>query len=175
MNYMVKKIIKQTLPLCLAAFLCMAFLGSCENDKTGGTSSPSSQSLVGDVISNGTCEAFGVITEDSRMCYIKSMDTYYIDYFYNDNGSFGFKWNRETNVISLVESNTGLVNGYYPIYFLDQKKYDNELGDKAVPSSYDPDSDIFTFNILYETAIDDGHVFRETATVTYKPKSAQPK
>jgi len=110
------------------------------------------------------------------MCYMKEEDLYYLDYFYDGDGSFGFKWDKTTNVISIVQCDTGLCyNYFYPIDFLSQATYEVEMGVNALPSYYSPDEDKFYFNVLYQTAESDNQIFRNTASITYKPNAHEDK
>lgn len=156
-------------PLCMALSLSCMALVSCDNDNytKGGLVKP--EKLEGTVISKGVCNAFNATTESAQMCFVERTGTYYIDYFCNGDGSFGFKWDKTTNRISIIEFETGLFSGMYPIDFLSQKDYESEMGDNAEPSLFDPVTNLFTFNVLYQTAIEDGVLVRFPTKITYQP------
>lgn len=154
---------------CLALSLSCITLGSCnKNDRTGGIAKPGK--LEGTVISKGVCNAFNSTTESAQMCFVERTGIYYIDYFCNGDGSFGFTWDKTTNRISIIEFETGLFSGMYPVDFLSQEDYEREMGDNAEPSLYDPATNLFTFNVLYQTAVEDGVLVRFPTKITYQPR-----
>lgn len=167
---MTKMIFGKSLPFLLVLSLCCITISSCNKDNSIKSSPGKQGKITGEVISRGTCTAFNTTSETAIMHYEKGTGTYYLDYFYNGEGSFAFTWDKSTNRLSLIEFETGLHNGFYPIDFLSQKDYETEMGDKAEPSFYNPAEDVFTFNILYQTAIDDGVFVHYPTTITYKPK-----
>lgn len=167
---MTKMIFGKALPFLLALSLCCMAFSSCDKDNNIKNGPGQQVNYSGELISKGVCNAFGVSSEAAMMNYVAETGIYYIDCFYNGVGSFGFTWDQKTNNLSLIDFPTGLHNGFYPIDFLSQKDYEAEMGDRAEPSFYDPEKDVFTFNVLYETAIDDGVLVHNTTTITYKPK-----
>lgn len=168
--YMKSFFTKLLLPLCLALPLPGIVFVSCDKDNytKGGLVKP--EKLEGTVVSKGVCNAFNATSESAQMCFVERTGTYYIDYFCNGDGSFGFTWDKTTNRISIIEFETGLFSGMYPIDFLSQKDYEAEMGEAAEPSFFNPETKLFTFNVLYQTAIADGVLVRNPAKITYQPK-----
>ena len=160
----------KAIPFLLTLSLCCMSISSCNKDSNIKNGPGKQSKITGEVISRGTCTAFNTTSETAILHYEKESGTYYLDYFCNGDGSFAFTWDKSTNRLSLLEFETGLHNGFYPIDFLSQKEYEAEMGDKAEPSFYNPAEDVFTFNILYQTAIDDGVFVHYPTTITYKPK-----
>ena len=150
-----------------AFIIAIAALASCDDSTNSSKISSQSSVLSGEKVFTGTCTAFGTETKDVSIYYVAEEDVYYPAYYYSGEGSFDFKWDKTTNRISIQECCTGLFNGFNPIDALSQEEYETTLGSEAQPSYYDPDTQTFVFNILYETADESGATYRFTDKVTF--------
>ena len=119
----------------------------------------------------GTSFVFGEKTEDLTLYSTETKDEYYIPLFFLGDGELFFTWDKTTNTLSIEESYSGMTNGAYPVYIASQKKYNDFKGEDAQRSFYDLATNTFNFNVLMETADNDGLVYVETNLV-FEVKSA---
>lgn len=157
--------------ICLATAFCMLSILSCNKDNT--SSSSIKRTIKMEEISTGSCTISGNTYEGATLYYAESLGEYYLHCFFKGEGLFCFKWDKTTNKISLVDCATGLYNYSNPIYFLSQSAYETEMGASASPSYYNPESNTFTFNVMYETANFDGTPIMGTMAITYIPSKAK--
>jgi hypothetical protein len=113
----------------------------------------------------GSSYVFGEKTAELTLYSTETKDEYYIPLFFLGDGEMFFTWDKENNTLSVEESYTGMSNGAYPVYIMSQKKYDEFKGDEAQRSFYDIATKSFNFNVLMQTADDDGIVYVETNLV----------
>lgn len=120
----------------------------------------------------GVSEHFGNKTEDAILYATKVEDLFYIHQFFGeDGGGLGFKWDRETNKISVEESFTGLLGEGGPVYVLSQGKYLFYTGEEALDSFFSPSTGIFSFYVVMETADAIGQPVQFTTVLNYSIKT----
>ena len=155
------KNLNKTLVCAVTLALCAGSFVSCEKDSSG-------KSIIGggsdgELVYTGTMNALDVKTEGAQIYYVKGDDLYYVYGFYSGSGSFDFKWDRETNKITMLESMTGLFYGENIICVLSQEDYLKYTDPSEVKDSYyDPESGTFYFNVMLETADYNQVVFQES-------------
>ena len=92
---------------------------------------------------------------------------YYIPGFFGADGGVAFYWNKETNALSLIESYTGMYGDGGPVYILSESRYVSMAGDEAPKSFYSPVLNVFSFNVLFESADYYGNVVHMTSSLTF--------
>ena len=95
---------------------------------------------------------------------------YYIPGFFSGIGGLEF-YHFPNDSLAVCESWVGLNASYYPIFVIDQERYNELAGNEALKSAYDPINGLYTFNVMFETADDDG-VFQMKDVITFKVTSA---
>ena len=161
---------KRLTALAFAAAIAAATLVSCNDWTSTSKISSKTVTLDGVKVFTGTCTAFGTETENVTMYYVEAEDVYYPAYYCAGEGSFDFKWDKETNKISIQECETGLFYGFCPVDTASQEEYESTMGSEAQPSYYDPVTKTFTFNILYKTQNENYEAIWFTDTATYVVK-----
>ena len=115
----------------------------------------------------GTGHALQEDTNDLTMYKTSLENEYCIPNFFKGVGELLFFWDKNTNTLSLEESYTAMSNGFYPIYIMSQDHYNSYKGSRAQRSFYEPTDKTFFFDVVMETADDDGMVYVETV-MTFK-------
>lgn len=108
------------------------------------------------------------VCEKVTLYATETQNEYYIPYFFMGNGELTFKWDRTTNLLSLIESYTGLFNVGNPIYVISQSNYRLYMDKDAKDSFYDPATQMFTFNVMFETASETGTILRQPTVLYYQ-------
>ena len=163
----------RTLACGLAAATIALCTCGCEKS-VGDSSSTYNPDLEGcTALYSGYSLVLGTKTEGLTLYKTDITDEYFVPYFFGGTGGFEFKWDKETNYLSVLETYTGMNNGVYPVYILSQSKYENLAGDSAQKSFYNPADKTFTFYVVFETSDDETgitHVFTEISfTITGDP------
>ena len=94
-------------------------------------------------------------------------DLFYIEGFFGAEGGLLFTWDKDSNLLSVEESYTGLFNERGPIYVVSQSKYRFILGSEAQNSTYIPSTGLFTFHVIFEFADYDGTTVYMPSILTY--------
>ena len=160
---------KKLIYLVLAVFATLAAV-SCEEDNppSGNLYPPGNgNELEGCTpLYNGFSTAFGVEQKDLVLYSTDKENQYYIPGFFSGIGGLEF-YHFPNDSLAVCESWVGLNASFYPIFVVDQERYLELAGDSAQKSSYDPINGLYTFNIIIETAYDEG-MFQTKDVITFK-------
>ncbi len=116
------------------------------------------------------------VCEKVTLYATNTKDEYYIPYFFMGNGELAFTWDKKTNLLSLIESYTGLFNVGNPVYVISQSNYQLYMNNDARDSYFDPATQMFTFNVMFETASETGLILRQPTVLYYQiTEAVEPK
>ena len=163
---------KRLFYIVIAAFAAFAAV-SCEEDNPNGSGTypGNGNELDGcTALYNGFSTAFGVEQKDLVLYSTEKENQYYIPGFFSGIGGLEF-YHFPNDSLAVCESWVGLNASYYPIFVIDQERYNELAGNEALKSAYDPINGLYTFNVMFETANDDG-VFQMKDVITFKVTSA---
>lgn len=151
----------------VAAILASASCNRTLPDVNPGTTDSTVVTVKSKPVFKGTGYTLMETTEDLTMYSTGYKDEYSIPGYFKGIGELLFFWDRTTNIVTLEESFTAMVNEGYPIYIMSQNQYKAFKGDNAKNSFYEPVDKKFYFDVVMETADDDGMVYVETV-MTFK-------
>lgn len=137
---------------CVILMGSAAVLGSCTPERNVTSGYVKKDKFDGcTAIYKGTSVSFDAKKEGLTLYSTEVENEYFIPYFFNGaSGELDFTWDKSSNKLQLIESNTGVFYSGYPVYVLSQSRYLEEMGDKAKESIFDPNTRTFTFNVLLE-------------------------
>ena len=118
----------------------------------------------------GTCVFLETNVEDVTLYQTTMKGVYYLNACFGSDGGLIFLWDKETNLLSVEESYTGLYNEVGPVYVVSQSQYRSLAGINALDSAYFPSANKFTFNIILEYALYDGTITHQPTTLVFSVK-----
>ena len=140
------------------ALILSIFLSCGVSEDMGGSGgSGGNENLL--PVFKGTSSYMGTSVSDLIMYQSQTEPNLYcISGFFGSDGGLIFTWDKDSNLISMEESNTGLYNDKGPIYIVSQSRYRSLIETGAQDSFYTPSSGVFTFNVIFEYADYDGTI-----------------
>lgn len=118
----------------------------------------------------GNSSYLGESRTDLTLYATTEANQYYIPGFFGGEGGVAFYWDKETNVLSLIESYTGMYGDGGPVFILSENRYVSLAGEDAPGSFYSPVLNAFSFNVLFESADYYGNVVHMTSSLTFTVK-----
>lgn len=154
---------------CVILMGSAAVLGSCTPERNVTSGYVKKDKFDGcTAIYKGTSGSFDAKKEGLTMYSTDKENEYFIPYFFNGaSGELDFTWDKGSNRVQLMESNTGVFYSDYPVYVLSQSRYISEMGDKAKESLFDPNTRTFTFNVLLEMSDGKGGSITSPSVMTF--------
>ena len=161
-------------PLSTMALILCVFLSCSVSDDKGGSGGGGGDDNFLPVF-KGTSSYMDTSISDIVM-YQSQTETnlYYISGFFGSEGGLAFSWDKESNLLSVEESNTGLYNDKGPIYVVSQSRYCALCETGAQDSFYTPSSCVFTFNVIFEFAEYDGTIVHLPAMLFFTIQETMP-
>lgn len=151
--------------------LAMLLPVSCEDDPYEGSSGGGGVTLDDYTpLYSGTSTFLETNMEGITLYETTVKGVFYLNGCFGSDGGLIFLWDKETNLLSVEESYTGLYNETGPVYVVSQKQYQSLAGINALDSVYSPSAKTFTFNIILEYADRDGTIIHGPTILIFTVK-----
>ena len=157
-------------PLAAAVAACLC-LSSCKEKVTPGVVGGGGVDPTYIPMFKGTSTFMEKDTEDVIMYQTEVEDEFVIlGFFGAEEGGLGFKWDRQTNIITILESSTGLDSYTGPVIAITKQRYASQTGKPVADSFYAPIDNVFSFQVYLEYGEADGTIIYLPVNAYYRPK-----